>query len=57
MFERTEEQFGQSEAFWQRCRSGWGEEGKKKERRKYMFAAWRTGEEDGTRSGAAFPNM
>lgn len=27
MFERTEEQFGQSEAFWQRCRSGGGEEG------------------------------
>lgn len=35
-----------------------GKGGKKKRgRRKYMFAARRTGGEDGTRPGAAFPNM
>lgn len=59
MFERTEEQFGKSEDFWQRCRAGGrraaGRGGKK--RRKYMFAAPRTGEEDGAWPGAAFPNM
>lgn len=32
MFERTEEQFGQSEAFWQRCRAG-GRRGRGKKKR------------------------
>lgn len=45
MFEGTQEQFGQSEAFWQRCRPGGREEGEKKKEREESTCcsaeAWR----------------